>query len=302
MINSYASIKQKKKRKLHKMLPFDYFNYAFMILFALITIYPFWYVVIGSISNGQDFAGGGVWFFPRMFTLANYRVVFADSRLWLGLKNTILKTVIGVTTSLIFTSCTAYGLSSRKLRHRKIFHWINIFTMFFSGGLIPYFMIVSLLGLYDNFLVYVIPSIYSVYNMLIISSFFKNISSEIREAAVIDGAREFLIWWKIYMPLSKPCLATVGLWIAVGHWNSYMGTMLYTQGTDLLTLQYYLVKLIKQSSVPILDGDFAAIQRETSALTISFAAIIISTVPIFCLYPFLQKYFTKGIMLGSIKG
>ncbi|HEY8390373.1 MAG TPA: carbohydrate ABC transporter permease [Clostridia bacterium] len=291
-----------KRNHIKRMHVFDYFNYSFMIIFALITLYPFWYVVIGSLNNGQDFSGGGVWLWPRVFTTASYKVVFADDRLWLGFRNTVLKTVIGVITSLIFTSCTAYGLSSNKLRFKKVFHWINLFTMFFSGGLIPYFMVISMIGLYDNFLVYVIPSIYSVYNMLVMSSFFKSISNEIKEAAIIDGAREFTIWWRIYLPLSKPCLATIGLWIAVGHWNSYMGTMLYTQGTDLMTLQYYLVKLIKQSSVPVLEGDLAAIQKETSATTISFAAIVISTIPIFALYPFLQKYFTKGIMIGSIKG
>ncbi|HEY8443275.1 MAG TPA: carbohydrate ABC transporter permease [Clostridia bacterium] len=297
-----ASVGLKKKKRIKKMHAFDYFNYIILGLFALITLYPFWYVLIGSFNNGQDFSGGGIWLWPRVFTTANYRVVFADDRLWLGFRNTVLKTVIGVITSLTFTSCTAYGLSSSKLRFKKVFHWINLFTMFFSGGLIPYFMVISMIGLYDNFLVYVIPSIYSVYNMLVMSSFFKSIPNDINEAAVIDGAREFTIWWKIYVPLSKPCLATIGLWIAVGHWNSYLGTMLYTQGTDLLTLQYYLVKLIKQASVPVLEGDLGQIQKETSATTISFAAIVISTIPIFTLYPFIQKYFSKGIMIGSLKG
>ena len=157
----------------------------------------------------------------------------------------------------------------------------------------------TITGLYDSFLVYIIPSMYSVYNMLILSNFFKGIPEEIHESAIIDGASEIVIWWKIYMPISKPVLATVALWVATGHWNSYFKTMVYTKSQDLITLQYYLVKLIKSTSIdPSIDP---AMAETITSQSVSYAALVVATLPILFVYPFLQRFFTKGIALGSLK-
>ena len=285
----------------NKMNAFDWINYAILGLFALITLYPFIYVLAGSFNDGMDYAGGGVWLFPRKITLANYTVVMKDVAFWRAFLTTVSVTLIGAVSALLMTSAVAYAMSRKELRFHAVFQWINLFAMFFSGGLIPYFLIINMLGLYDNYLVYIIPSLYSVYNMIIIQSFFKSIPEELREAAVIDGAGELRIWLTIYMPLSKPVLATVSLWLATGFWNSYFNTMVYTRGGDLASLQYHLMKMIKQAKVDTGGMDPSLIEQTTSQ-TISFAAIIIATLPIVCVYPFIQKHFAKGVMIGSLKG
>jgi len=285
----------------NKMNAFDGINYAILGLFALITLYPFIYVLAGSFNDGMDYAGGGVWLFPRKVTLANYTVVMKDVAFWRAFLTTVSVTLIGAVSALLMTSAVAYAMSRKELRFHAVFQWINLFAMFFSGGLIPYFLIINMLGLYDNYLVYIIPSLYSVYNMIIIQSFFKSIPEELREAAVIDGAGELRIWLTIYMPLSKPVLATVSLWLATGFWNSYFNTMVYTRGGDLASLQYHLMKMIKQAKVDTGGMDPSLIEQTTSQ-TISFAAIIIATLPIVCVYPFIQKHFAKGVMIGSLKG
>ena len=287
--------------KKNKMNAFDWVNYAVLGLFALITLYPFLYVLAGSFNDGMDYAGGGVWLFPRKITLANYTVVMEDVAFWKAFMNTVSITIIGTVSALLITSAVAYAMSRKELRFHTAFQWINLFAMFFSGGLIPYFLIINMLGLYDNYMVYIIPSVYSVYNMIIVQSFFKSIPEELREAAVIDGAGEIRIWLTIYMPLSKPVLATVSLWLATGFWNSYFNTMVYTRGGDLATLQYHLMKMIKQAKVDT-GGMDPSLLEQTTSQTISFAAIIIATLPIVCVYPFIQKHFAKGVMIGSLKG
>ena len=285
----------------NKMNAFDWFNYAILGVFALMTLYPFIYVLAGSFNDGMDYAGGGVWLFPRKITLANYTVVMEDVAFWKAFLNTVIITLVGTFSALVITSAVAYAMSRRELKFHKFFQWFNLFAMFFSGGLIPYFLIINLLGLYDNFLVYIIPSVYSVYNMIVIQSFFKSIPEELRESAVIDGAGELRIWMTIYIPLSKPVLATVALWLATGFWNSYFSTMVYTRGGDLATLQYHLMKMIKQAKVDT-GGMDPSLLEQTTSQTISFAAIIIATLPIICVYPSIQKHFAKGVMVGSIKG
>ena len=285
--------------KKNKMNAFDWANYVVLGLFALITLYPFLYVLAGSFNDGMDYAGGGVWLFPRKITLANYTVVMEDVAFWKAFMNTVSITIIGTVSALLITSAVAYAMSRKELRFHAAFQWINLFAMFFSGGLIPYFLIINMLGLYDNYMVYIIPGVYSVYNMIIVQSFFKSIPEELREAAVIDGAGEIRIWLTIYMPLSKPVLATVSLWLATGFWNSYFNTMVYTRGGDLATLQYHLMKMIKQAKVDT-GGMDPSLLEQTTSQTISFAAIIIATLPIVCVYPFnMWKNRTKSTPIKS---
>lgn len=283
---------------------FDYLNILFMIFFAFITLYPIYYVLIGSFNEGLDYTAGGVYFWPRKFTLDNYRVVLNDVRIWQGYLVTIGRTLLATTLHLLVTSMVAYAMSRRELRGKKIFYWINIITMFFGGGLIPYFIVIKYLGLFNDFLVYVIPAAYSVYNMIVIQNFFKTIPNEIKESATIDGANEYITFFKIMLPLSKPVLATVALWNIVGHWNSYFESMYYITNQKLYTLQYVLMRIINESTVP--TGGIVPLPPDIferiSPKTVSLAAIMVSTIPVLLVYPFLQKYFTKGIVIGSLKG
>lgn len=291
---------KKRKSKLFRMHWADWVIYIFLALFAVITFYLLWYVIIGAFSNGQMYASGGVFLIPKGFTFANFEVIFQDSEFWTSFRNTVFRTAVGIVAELLFTALVAYAMTSKHLRCKKAYYWIFIFTMFFSGGIVPMYLLFRILGLYDTFWVYILPSIFSVYNMIIISNFYKGIPESLYEAAELDGAGELRIWALVYMPLSKPVLATVALWIAVDHWNSYMGTMLYTQaGEWTITLQYYLKQLINEASGVSSGSEYSDL---VTAKTISYAGIIVALIPIMCVYPFIQKHFTKGIMVGSLKG
>ncbi|HAK05348.1 MAG TPA: ABC transporter permease [Firmicutes bacterium] len=290
-----------RKSKLNKQIhTFDVLNFTFMLLFMILSIFPIVYVLAGSFNQGRDYSTGGVFILPRLFTFENYKVVLTNMGLWRGYSVTIARTVIGTITALVYTSIVAYAMSRSNLKFKKIFYWINILTMFFGGGLIPYFLIIRSIGLYDTFAVYVIPGLYSVYNMIIISSFFNTINNELHEAAMIDGASEFRIYWQIFVPLSKPVLATVALWVAVGHWNSYFDTMIFTNNQNLQTLQYFLLKAIQTATLT--EGMPAEMMERLSPKTLSLAAIIISMIPVLFFFPFIRKNFQSGIMIGSLKG
>lgn len=283
---------------------FDVLNYSFLTLFSLLALYPLVYVLAGSFNDGMDYLRGGVFLFPRKPNLTNYRVIFQDNRLWSGYVITILRTLIGTAAGLFFTSMVAYGMSRSYLKFRSTYWWINLFTLFFYGGLIPQFLVFKALGLLDTFAVYVIPYLYSVFNMLILNNFFRTIPEEIHESATMDGASDFRIFVQFYLPLSKPALATIALWTAVFHWNSFFDAMVFTTSPNLVTLQLYLMKLIKESAaVTDMAGRIPAqVQRQFTAETIRLAAIVVSIIPIVAVYPMLQKYFVKGILIGSLKG
>jgi len=299
----FVKKRKEKRRSRHRKMhihTFDVLNFAWMAIFCLLCIYPLIYVFVGSFNQGADYAKGGVYLLPRLFTFENYKVVLEDEQMWHSYVVTFARTILGTLSGLVFTSAVAYAMSRENLKFKKGFYWLNIVTMFFGGGLIPYFLIIVSVGLYNSFWVYIIPALYSVYNMIVISSFFRGISSELHEAAMVDGASEFRIWWQIYMPLSKPVLATVALWLAVGHWNNYFDTMMYTNSDELQTLQHYLYEAIKQSTVT--EGMSEAMLSRISPMTVSLAAIIVSIVPVLFFFPFVRKNFQSGIMIGSLKG
>ena len=290
-----------RKSKLNsKIYPFDVINFTLMALFCCLCIYPIIYVLAGSFNQGADYSIGGVYFLPRLFTFENYKVVLENEALWTSYLITILRTVIGTFTALIFTAIVGYAMSRPNLKLKGMFYWVNIFTMFFGGGLIPYFLIIKSIGLFDSFWVYIIPGLYSVYNMIVIQSGFKAISNDIHDSATIDGAGEFRVFWQIYMPLNKPVLATVVLWLAVGHWNGYFDTMIYTKSDNLQTLQYFLLKAIQTSTMT--EGMPPEMMERISPRTISFAAIIVSIIPVLMFFPLIRKNFASGIMMGSLKG
>lgn len=289
---------EKAKRRHKRKITFaDAIVLAILILTAIIAIYPFFYTIIGSFSNGKDFSKGGVWLYPRVFTLDNHKLILTDSRFWVALRNTVIRTVVGTIASLLVTSLVAYAMSHPKLPCKKFFRTFMIVSMYFSGGIVPFFVLVRLIGLYDNFLVYILPSLYSVYNMIVISNFFKNVDEGIREAARIDGANEFQIWFRIYLPISIPVMVTVGMWIAVAHWNSYLPTLLYTNRDESMwTLQYYILSIVKDASLP--DGA-GAMSETITGQTISFAAMVLSMLPIALIYPIFNKKFNTSYQGAS---
>lgn len=282
---------------------FDWINVSFMIIFAALSVYPLIYVIAGSFNEGADYINGGIYLFPRVFSLENYQVVVNDVRLWKAYGITIARTVLGTITGVLFTAIVAFAMSRKSLIGRNWIYRFFIFTMFFGGGLIPYFWVINLLGLFDSFFVYIIPALFSVYNMLVFVNFFKTIPEEIHESAMMDGASEFKIFFRIILPLSGPVISTIGLWIAVGHWNSFFDTMIYTSSDNLWSLQYYLMKVIKESSMPAAGVSLPyELLQKIAPETVSLAAIIISVIPIFVLYPLILKTLTKGVVIGSLKG
>ena len=282
---------------------FDWINVSFMIIFAALSVYPLIYVLAGSFSEGADYINGGIYLFPRVFSLENYQVVVNDARLWKAYGITIARTILGTITGVIFTAIVAFAMSRKSLLGRSWIYRFFVFTMFFGGGLIPYFWVINLLGLFNSFFVYIIPALFSVYNMLVFVNFFKTIPEEIHESAVMDGASEFKIFFRIILPLSGPVISTIGLWIAVGHWTSFFDTMIYTSSDNLWSLQYYLMKVIKESSMPAAGVSLPyELLQKIAPETVSLAAIIISVIPIFALYPLILKTLTKGVVIGSLKG
>ena len=288
-----------------KWILFDYINVIIMLLVVLVCIYPLIYVVAGAFNEGMDYMRGGVFLFPRKFSLDNFEMVFNDKRLITGFKVTISRTFIGTITGTFFTALVAYGMSRKDLPARNIIYWFNIFTMFFSGGLIPSYLVLKSLHLINTFWVYIIPSLYSVFNMIVFANFFREIPEELHESAVLDGANEFHIFLKLYLPMSGPVLATIALWNGVGHWNAFFDSMVYTSDANLQTLQLFLVKQIKEAAMA--QGEAASkvpaqVVRTTSITTIRYAAIVVSTFPVLVVYPFVQKYLSRGVILGALKG
>ena len=292
------------KKSNHNVAPFSIYTviiYAIIIALCVMTLYPFVFTIAGSFNNGIDYGLGGVWLYPRKFTLANYQVILSDPLLYKVIVRTVLVTLASVLTHVFFTSLVAFAMSRKELKCRNFFWNYALVTMFFGGGMIPGYLLIRMLGLYDTYFVYVIPSMFSVYNMIIISNFFSSIDKGMRESAYIDGASEFRIWWSIYLPLSTPVLATVALWVAVGKWNAFMPTLIYTDTTknDLWLLQFYMVRIIKYADTPDIDKSILDL---VSGKTIEYAAIVVSSLPIILLYPFLSRFLAKGIMVGSLKG
>ncbi len=291
-------------KRAKKDIAFDVVNYILLILIAFITIYPFYYILVISFNSGLDAARGGIYFWPRVFTLDNYRKIISDDKWMNAFGISVFRTVLGTAMSVFFTSMVAYGLSYKKLLFRNGYYRILIFSMYFSGGLIPYYVLLKSLGLLNTVWVYIIPSLLSQFMVLIMISFFAEIPSSLSESAYIDGANDLQIFMKIILPISKPVLATATLFAAVGHWNAWMDSAYYVSNPKLRTMSYLMMEIINKSQAANV-GDMQQTYRSATNITtksLQAAVIIISTIPILVTYPFLQKYFVKGIMLGSVKG
>ena len=299
--------KRKAGPGLNRSTAFDWINYTVMVLLAFIMIYPLWYCVAGSLNEGMDYLRGGVFLWPRKWTLANYKAVFLDSAILNAFWVTIWKCLVGTVTSVLCTAMVAYAITRPKLRLKKLYIPFIMLTMFFSGGLIPYFILIVDLGLYDSFWVYIIPTMFSAYNMIIIQSFMRELPSELIESAKLDGASEYRIFFQMILPLSKPVLATIALFTVVTHWNSYFDSMMYTSSQELQTIQLFLKKIITDPSVSRGLGSAATIAIPDQAATLTpqvvkLATMVVTALPVVCIYPFLQRYFVKGVTVGAVKG
>lgn len=292
----------KKKRKLTDTL-FDIGVYGFAILLMLLIIYPLWFVIIASFSNPAEVANGNVWFWPSEWKLDGYIELFKQDIIWRSYFNTILYTVVGTFVALAVNIPAGYALSRKDLVGRK---WISLFyiiPMFVGGGLIPTYLIIKEFGLLDTFWVMVLPFAVSTFNIIIARTFFSTSLPEgLWEAAQIDGCNTFRFFFSFVIPLSKAILAVIGLWTAVGIWNSWFNALIYLTNEDLQPLQLVLRRILiaNESLLGATSGSLATELRQLSDM-MKYAAIVVSTLPIMCLYPFLQKYFNQGVMIGSIK-
>ncbi|QTH44273.1 carbohydrate ABC transporter permease [Cohnella sp. LGH] len=284
------------------------FIYVFLALLAFSTLYPFWNAIVISFNIGADTAKGGVTFWPRAFTWENYNIVFSDDRLLNGFVVTIVRTIIGTLTALFMTALLAYGMSKSELIGRKYIMIFFIITMYFGGGLIPTFLLIRSLGMIDTFLVYIIPGMISVWNMIIFRTFFRGLPAGLEESAKIDGCGNWGTFFRIVLPLSGPVLATLGLFTAVAHWNDWFVATIYISNEKLIPVQTMLRQIINASTVTdfLSSADSGAIARiekmqKVTSKSISMATMMVATLPIITLYPFLQRYFVKGVMIGSLK-
>lgn len=288
------------KKKSTKKTVFDIFNIILMAIICFVTLYPVWYVLVYSFNDGYDAVQGGLYWWPRKFTLTNYKEVFRNNEIINSFIVTIFRTLFATTCHVFFTAMVAYAFSRKELIGKKLYMSMGIITMFFSGGLIPTFIVINNLGMYNKFLVYIIPTMFSFFDLIIMQSFFRTIPASVEESAKIDGASYFTIFTKIILPLSAPVIATIILFNGVYNWNDYFMGFIYIKDEELRPIQTYLYKIITTS-----QGSKAAMASvSTSKFTstsLQMATMVVTTIPIICIYPFLQKHFVKGMMLGSVK-
>ncbi|WP_195263374.1 carbohydrate ABC transporter permease [Clostridium sp. 1001275B_160808_H3] len=293
------------KRKSKSDIVFNVILFIFMALFVVITLYPILNTLAISFNDGIDSVRGGVYLWPRMFTLKNYQTVFRNNNLMQAAFISVSRTVIATVVQVFLTAMLAYVLSRKDFVFKKQISFIYVLTMYVNGGMIPNYILIKELGLLNNFLVYILPGLVSAFNMIVIRTYINGLPESLIESAKIDGAGELRIFMQIILPLCKPVLATVALFIAVGQWNSWFDAMLYASGNPkLTTLQYELMKLLSSSTQQGGAGTAEMVKNAGNLVTpksLRAAITIVTAFPIVCLYPFLQKYFVSGLTIGGVK-
>ena len=293
-----------KVRRQPRDVVFDVVLYTICGLLLLIILYPLWFIIIASFSDPSAVASGSVFLLPRGFTLDGYSALLQQPQVWVGYRNTIAYTLIGTLIGLAVNIPAAYALSRKDLWGRKVFMGLFVFTMFFNGGLIPTFLTVQEAGLYNSFWVMVLPFAVSAYNIIVARTFFQtSLPQELWEAAQIDGCGNLRFFFTMALPLSKAILSVIALWKAVGQWNSYFNALIYLRNEDLYPLQLIMrnILITNQNFAAQGTGEAAMIAMRRASL-VRYSMIIVSTVPIMCVYPFIQKYFDQGVMIGAVKG
>jgi len=280
--------------------------YTFLLLFALSILFPFYNMMILSVASFEHAAQTGFYLVPRSFTMANYQRIFNDRAIINAILISLRNVITGTAMAMVMTVFASYVLSKKNLPGRRMLFYFVIFTMYFSGGLIPWFMVLRSMGFVNNVWVMTVPSMMSAFNMILMRNYFMSLPDSLEESAKLDGAGEFTIMWRIIVPLSAPIMATVALFYAVAFWNQWWNAMLFIQDTNLTPLALLLRRLVIENSVDF-GADPAGIAMiaggagQVHNRALEMATVAVATVPILCVYPFLQKYFTAGIMLGAIK-
>ena len=284
---------------------FDTTNVLFMLAFSFFMLYPFVNQLILSFNDGADAARGGLYFYPRKFTLENYAFMLQNTNLAYRLFLSILRVTVGTLTCLICTGLLSYVVTVHNFSGRRFMRLVFLITMYFGGGLIPFYLLIVKLHLLESFTVYWLPALVSPYYMLIMASYIQNLPESLSESARLDGASEISIFFRIVVPVSLPVFASISIFCAVGHWNSWFDSLLYNPSGKFDTLQVILRKLLLQvEMLAKLQSEQEASQKYRSLTpeTVRAATTMIVTIPIICVYPFLQKYFVTGITLGAVKG
>ena len=279
---------------------FDYFLVVFFVLILIVTLYPFLNVLAISFNDATDTLRNVNFLIPRQFTLYNYNYVFKEGGILVPLLISVAKTVVGTLVGVILTAMLAYVLSRKDFVFQKLFTVMFVITMYVGGGLIPdYLLIMRTLHLGNNFLVYILPGLVWVYNMILVRSYIDGLPMALQEAAQLDGANDFQVWYIVILPLCAPVIATIALFYAVGQWNSFMDTYLYAK--DLPTLQYKLYEIMSQATMQVDPHSAGTLTRAVTPMAIRMAVTVVATVPIIVVYPFVQKYFVGGMTMGAVK-
>ncbi|WP_407669401.1 carbohydrate ABC transporter permease [Paenibacillus ehimensis] len=277
-----------------------------LLFLAFVTFYPFWNSAVISFNLGSDTSLGGITFWPRVFTLENYQVVLNDAKILKGFGVSIARTLVGTFLTIAATSLFAYGMSRKELIGRGYYMTFCIITLYFGGGLIPTYLLIRGLGLFDSFWVFVIPSIISVWSMIIFRTFFREIPAGLEDAARIDGCGYWGTFLRVVLPLSGPVVATLSLFTAIAHWNDWFVASIYINNQDLLPVQALLKQTLDSNIASELTQDsaaqsFLAKRQSYTTKSLTMATMMVTTVPIILVYPFLQRYFVKGVLVGSLK-
>lgn len=288
---------------------FNIFNIVFMIFIVVVTLFPYLNILAKAFNEGADTAKGGIVLLPRVFTLENFSKVITDAAFPKATVVSVLRVLVGTGVALVVQFMAAYVFTHKDLIGRGPLLMFLMIPMYFSGGLIPKYIFYSNTGLLNNYLLYILPTCFSLYNMVIIRSYMNTLPDSLVEAAKLDGATELGVLWRIIVPLSKPIMATIALWSAVGLWSDWTTTLYYFTKKDMFTLQYLLVQVLKETqkiqamiNQALLEGqETITVSTKVTSESIQCAQIIITTIPIILTYPFLQKYFIKGVMLGAVK-
>lgn len=282
-----------------------FFNTIFMLILIVIMLYPFVELTVLSLSTREDALRSGLKLFTKNPTFQAYKQILSSPEIVKSFFNSINRVVFGTLLSLFLTALTAYPLSKKDMPFNKFFTFLFIFAMMFTGGLIPTYLLIKGLGLIDTRWALILPAAMVPYNLIIMRNFLRGIPSALEESARIDGASNFIIWYKIIMPLSKPVLATIALWIAVAQWNAYFDALIYITDRSKFVLQVILRRILLENQADIYTKAVGSIEQMSDLSTeetVKAALVMVSTIPIMVVYPFLQKYFTKGILLGAVKG
>ena len=280
---------------------FDWINYLFLALFSLTILFPFWNLFVQSVSSPDSGVVDALQMWPKKFSAFNYKYVLANKYIWTGYRETLIRTIAGTALSVTLTAMGAYVLSKKKLPNRNFWTTVVLIPMFFSGGMIPSYLWMVNLHLIDNRLVLILPGLISSYNLIIMRNFFMSVPEGLEESAMIDGAGSIRIFFSIVLPISKAVLATVALWVMVGHWNAWFDATIYIRDANKLPLQVVLRRILMEGTQQMMDMNSTDTNHVTPD-TLKAATTFVCMLPIMCVYPFVQKYFVKGVIIGSLKG